>query len=133
MLYTHGVKRENVESTKYGASKTARSPRICNAKQGTVNGQRGRRRERETTSDNSENGDEILYPVPRVLSDTLCYPSQGPNLLLFQPKVAVKYSVIELLQECLLVQVDFLDEEPIFEFADGLGLFTTERELSEEV
>ena len=74
-----------------------------------------------------------MNTVSRILSNTLCDPSQGPNLLLFQPKIAVKYSVIELLQECLLVQVDFLDEEPVFEFADGLGLITAEREFSEEV
>ena len=81
----------------------------------------------------SEYWNEILYPVPRILRNTLCNPRHGPNLLLLEPNITVENGIVELLQECLLIQMDLLDKEPVFEFTYRLGFISTKGEFVQEV
>ena len=62
-----------------------------------------------------ENGYKVLYPILRILGNTLCNPCQIPNLLLLQLHVTEEHSVLELLQERFLVQPDLHLEEPVLE------------------
>ena len=52
-----------------------------------------------------KNGYEVLDPISCILSYALGDPSQVPYLLLLQLHIAIEHTMLELLQESLLVQM----------------------------
>lgn len=56
-----------------------------------------------------------MYPIPRILSNALRNPRQTPNLMLFQLDITIKHPIMELLEECLLIQMHLHGEEAVFQ------------------
>lgn len=62
-----------------------------------------------------EDRDEVLNAIPSILSNAFCDPRYTTDLMFFELEVAVEHGVLELLEEGLLVEVDFMRDKAVFQ------------------